>query len=391
MSTKDAAGSGDTGSDDVESVEAGKAGAGSGGAGSGGARSDGAGSGGAAARVAGFLLPPLLAEARDPGVVAWRAGLPGIVEDLLAEWSLSVAEPFSPGGSAAWVAPVHRDGDGRDLVLKVAWAHEESRDEALGMAAWQGRGAAEVLHSELRGHTSVLLMEQVRPGTPLAQLLTWPERDEVVTGLLRRMWAPPSELLPVSEAAGLRPLSQMCAWWADEAQGRADRARAEQAQTERAQAEQARARLDETRAHADSRPEHGPPRHDPLLPTELVDHGLALFRSLPREWDGEQVLLATDFHPSNVLARGRGEAQDWVVIDPKPYVGDPHYDLLQHMLNDPDRLVARPGEFADRMAGLTGLDPARARRWLFARCVQESGVMDGAAQAALRLEADGVE
>jgi hypothetical protein len=30
------------------------------------------------------------------------------------------------------------------------------------------------------------------------------------------------------------------------------------------------------------------------------------------------------------------------------------------------------------MAELTGLDGDRAVRWLFARCVQESGVMDGA-------------
>lgn len=339
--------------------------------------------------VGGFRLPSLLAAARDPGVIAWRAGLPGIVEGLLAEWPLTVVEPFSPGGSAAWVAPV-RDRDGRDLVLKVAWAHEESRDEALGMAAWQGRGAAEVLHSELRGQTSVLLMERVRPGTPLAELLTWPERDAVVAGLLRRMWMPPYELLPGSEAATLRPLSQMCAWWADEAQARDDRARAQDGGARDDGTRDGGERLAAASAGVGSRADLAESVKGPLLPAEVVDHGLELFRSLPREWDGETVLLATDFHPSNVLASGSGEAQDWVVIDPKPYVGDPHYDLLQHMLNDPGRLVAQPGAFADRMARLTGLDPARARRWLFARCVQEAGVMDGAAEAALRLEADGV-
>lgn len=339
-------------------------------------------------RVAGFPLPSLLAAARDPGVVAWRAGLPEMVEGLLAEWPLRVEEPFSPGGSAAWVAPV-RDGDGRELVLKVAWAHEESRDEALGMAAWQGRGAAEVLHSELRGQTSVLLMERVRPGTPLAELLTWPERDAVVAGLLRRMWMPPHELLPASEAAAFRPLSHMCAWWADEAQARDDRARARDGEA-RARDGEARARLGEASAGVGSRADLAESVSSPLLPAEVVDHGLELLRSLPREWDGEAVLLATDFHPSNVLASGSGKAQDWVVIDPKPYVGDPHYDLLQHMLNDPGRLVAQPSAFADRLAGLTRLDPERARRWLFARCVQEAGVMDGAAEAALRLEADGV-
>ncbi|MGP9843814.1 aminoglycoside phosphotransferase family protein [Brachybacterium sp. 107] len=302
--------------------------------------------------VAGYALPRLLASNDDPGVAAWRAELPQVVATVLTQWSLVASAPFSPGGSAAWVAPV-QDRDGTELVLKVAWAHEESRDEAAGMTVWQGRGAARVLRSELQGPTSLLLMEQVLPGTPLADLLTWPERDEVAAGLLREMWFRPEAVLPAAEAAQFRPLSHMCAWWADEAQARADDGRSP-------------------------------------LPRDVIDRGLALFRLLPLEWDGDQVLLATDFHPSNVLARGEGAAREWVLIDPKPYVGDPHYDLLQHMLNDPERVTSQPGAFAERMAGLTGLDPVRARQWLFARCVQEAGVMDGAAQAALGLAADGV-
>ncbi|MGH3288363.1 MAG: hypothetical protein ACRDPD_27390, partial [Streptosporangiaceae bacterium] len=58
--------------------------------------------------------------------------------------------------------------------------------------------------------------------------------------------------------------------------------------------------------------------------------------------------------------------------DPKPYVGDPAYDVLQHMLNCEDRLAADPAALAARMASLTGVDPARVRQWLFARAVQES-------------------
>ena len=81
----------------------------------------------------------------------------------------------------------------------------------------------------------------------------------------------------------------------------------------------------------------------------------------------------------------------WLMIDPKPYIGDPHYDVLQHMLNDGERLVADPGAFADRMADLAGLDRRRTRRWLLARCVQEAGEFDDAASAALRLASDGVE
>jgi streptomycin 6-kinase len=81
------------------------------------------------------------------------------------------------------------------------------------------------------------------------------------------------------------------------------------------------------------------------------------------------VLLATDLHGGNILAAQR---EPWLAIDPKPYVGDPAYDLLQHMLNCEDRLAADPGGLATRMAALAGLDAGRARQWLFARSVQES-------------------
>jgi streptomycin 6-kinase len=291
-------------------------------------------------------------------------------------------------------------------VLKVAWAHEESRDEAAGMRAWQGRGAARLFRSARDGDTVALLLERVRPGVPLAQLLTWPERDEVIAGVARRLWVPPAQLVGCGatdgakasdgsagedgsagpagadgaageeSAYGFRPLAHMCAWWADQAH--------EKGAGERAG-----------------------------LPRELVERGLELFRSLPLQWDGEEVLLATDLHPGNVLSGGAVEegaveegavdggaygegggggsdvsGRRWVLIDPKPYVGDPHYDLLQHMLNDMDRLRADPGGFAERMADLAGLDRRRARQWLLARSVQEAGEFGGLVEVALRLAAD---
>jgi streptomycin 6-kinase len=105
----------------------------------------------------------------------------------------------------------------------------------------------------------------------------------------------------------------------------------------------------------------------------LVDPGLAragidLFRTLPATAE-RQVLLCTDLHAGNVLAAGR---EPWLMIDPKPYVGDPTYDALQHLLNCEQRLIADPAGLAHRIADLLDLDPDRLMRWLFARCVQES-------------------
>ena len=334
-----------------------------------------------APRVAGHPLPALLASSDDPDVAAWRDGLPALVDGLLDRWGLTAGAPFEPGGSSAWVAPV-READGAQRVLKVAWAHDEARDEAAGMAAWQGRGAARVHRQEQQGQTSALLLERVWPGRPLAELLDWPRRDEIVAAVAQQLWVPPAELVEApaervgaeevgtervgTERVGrFRPLAQMCARWADSAQQRADMG-------------------------------------DSPLPAELVTYGLELFRELPRQWDGEAVLLATDLHPGNVLvAEGDGTAADgahespdgrrWVLIDPKPYVGDPHYDLLQHMFNDPDRLRGQPVAFVERMAGLAGLDPWRLRQWLFARCVQESGVLAAASEAAQLLADAGVD
>jgi streptomycin 6-kinase len=93
----------------------------------------------------------------------------------------------------------------------------------------------------------------------------------------------------------------------------------------------------------------------------------------PLGWSGSrrfrQVLLCTDLHAGNVLAARR---EPWLMIDPKPFIGDPAFDPIQHMLNCDARLVADPTGLAQPMAGLLALDPHRVRLWLFARCAQES-------------------
>lgn len=87
----------------------------------------------------------------------------------------------------------------------------------------------------------------------------------------------------------------------------------------------------------------------------LASAGITLFRELPHTADS-QVLLATDLHGDNILAAQR---ERWLVIDPKPYVGDPAYDLIQHMLNCEGRLAADPAGLAGRMASLAGIDADR--------------------------------
>jgi streptomycin 6-kinase len=287
-----------------------------------------------------FVVPADLAGA--PSIPsAWLASLPAVVGEVRHRWRLDVGPPFQPGGRTAWVAPAN-DDRGRDLVLKIGWWHSEGRHEADGLRLWDGDGAVRLHAADVVGEvaglqTAVLLLERCRPGTTLADRPE-PEQDEVLAGLLRRLWVVP----PAGH--GIRPLQDMCHEWADEFELKGAAGRA-------------------------------------TIDAGLARVGLDLMRNLPATAD-RSVLLCTDLHAANVLA---AEREPWLVIDPKPHVGDPAYDPVQHMLNCSERLRADPLGLARRMAGLLGLDPERVRLWLFARCVQESPDWRGLAEVARRV------
>jgi streptomycin 6-kinase len=108
--------------------------------------------------------------------------------------------------------------------------------------------------------------------------------------------------------------------------------------------------------------------NDRGLDPGLAREGVTLLRELPRSAH-DTVLLSTDLHAGNVLSARR---EPWLAIDPKPFLGDPAFDPVQHMLNCDERLASDPVGLARRMAGLVDLDPERVRLWLFTRCAQES-------------------
>lgn len=266
---------------------------------------------------------------------AWIAALPDLVTRFSRLWLLEVREPFEPGGDTAWVAPA-RGPAGEDLVLKLGWRHEEALHEAEGLRLWDGRGAVRLYAHAEAPETQVLLLERCVPGAEL-RVLAETDQDVVVTGLLRRLWIEP----PPDHC--LRPLGAMCDFWAE--------------------------RFEKDRARVRGRNS---------LDSGLVDAGIDLLRTLPHTAD-QSVVLCTDLHAGNIL---RAEREPWLAIDPKPYVGDPTYDALQHMLNCLDRLNADPEGLVGRMAYLLDLDPARLRLWLFARLVVESSWPSGRPEAA---------
>jgi len=227
-----------------------------------------------------FPLPRNLVEAAEQdGREAWLAALPVTVARLAEQWSLMVGAPFQPGGQTAWVAPV-RDVRGNEMVLKVGWRHPEALHEAEGLLAWAGHGAVRLYATEDLGDTVGLLLEACRPGTPLASRPE-EEQDLVVSGLLRRLWIVPAAGHP------FRSLQVMCDQWAEEFEMKVAAARSS-------------------------------------VDRGLAREGIGLFRTLPATADRE-VVLCTDLHAENVLA---AEREPWLIVDPKPHVGDPTYDPL---------------------------------------------------------------
>lgn len=288
-------------------------------------------------RGAEFPIPRSLAaaaaaEARE----SWLETLPSIVTEIESAWSLTVGQPFEPGGQTAWVAPaVSATGDQR--VVKLGWRHYEAEHEADGLRAWGGNGAVVLYDVAEYPQTNVLLLEQCAPGRVLA---SEPElrQDVVIADLLRRLWIAPPAI------NNFRSLAEVSERWANQ---------------------------------CDADLNAGKISMDPALAAE----GVAVLRSLSAS-ARDQVLLCTDLHADNVLSAQRAP---WLVIDPKPFVGDPAFDVVQHLLNCPERLHDDPLGLVDRVADLAGVDHDRVRLWLFARCVQESSEEPALVAVARRL------
>lgn len=280
-----------------------------------------------------LTIPTNLAQGAGAEWPDWLTQLPTMVAGAVDRWQLRLDTPFEPGGQTSWVAPA-LDLDNRSVVLKVTANFPESRDEPVLLELLGGNRAVRLWDWYRAGDSTVLLLDRIRPGGQLGELLPEPKRDAVLVQTLRALWE-----TPVPDKV-FRPLSAMTTYWADQFEQDLD------------------ARQRDT---------------DP----GLIRAGIELFRRLPLE-STDVVPLGTDVHEENILL---DEARGWMLIDPKPYVGDRHYDLIQYMLNC-SRLRIDPLGLVRRLADLAGLDPEVLQLWAFARCVQESGEFPDALAAA---------
>jgi streptomycin 6-kinase len=267
-----------------------------------------------------MTIPSRLAAAcaASPELARWLEALPGALRTLEQRWSLTLGAPFAgEEGSCAWVAAVLRD-NGTSAVLKLAMPHLEAEHEIAGLRFWDGEPTVRLLEAD--EELGAMLLERCEPGTSLRRLPD-PEQDIVIAGLLRRLWRKPKQPHP------FRPLSCLIVHWSNE-----------------------------TLAQTAQWQDRG-----------LVQEGLRVFEELAAG-DSEQMLLATDLHAGNVL---RAQREPWLVIDPKPFVGDPAFDATQHLLNCHARLGSDANATIEGFAGLLGLDCERVRLWMFARMAAE--------------------
>lgn len=241
---------------------------------------------------------------------AWENALPERVMSCEDEWGLmQTGQPFEHG-RASIVLPARK---GRaDVVLKLQFPHRESEYEAEALELWDGDGAIRLVASSVEH--SALLIERCVPGTHLSAEDA-KRALNVLIGLLPRLWKPAGE--------PFHTLADEAAWWCSYLPAGWELA---------------------------GRP----------CEQRLLDAGVSALRELAPT-QGEQVLLHQDLHADNVLA---AEREPWLVIDPKPLVGEREFAVApivrsSELGHSRREVLAR----FDRLTGELGLDRERARGW----------------------------
>lgn len=257
----------------------------------------------------------------------WLDSLPRRLADAQQRWQVTIGVPYEPGGYTSYVAPAETTA-GDDAVYKITIPHPEAVGEADALTAYASDGAVSVIEAEPQSFE--LLLERCVPGDSLWSVDSDAERLDIACALMARLWRP-------STSTMIAHLDDVTAAWADVTARRLLSAR-----------------------------EHG-------WATEPIERGIDLLRTLPAQAT-DRVLLHGDFHPGNIL---RAEREPWLVIDPKPMIGDPAFEPIQLLTQRNGQLADPPGPRAveTRLIGIAervGLDAERIALWTIARTAEWS-------------------
>ena len=264
---------------------------------------------------------------RGPDWADFVDHLPRLVRDISQEWQLTPDGPALHGYTALVLPIVASTGP---AMLKIGFPHDESEHEHLALQHWHGSGAVRLLRAD--PHRGALLLERLD-----TQDLTnsWDLEACQIVGSLCKM-------LHVPALPQLRTLTSYTSRW-----------------TERLAAL---------------------PRSAPL-PRSLIEHAVSLGRDFATDPATNGTLIHGDLHYANVLASLRTDGPEWLVIDPKPMSGDPHYEIAPLLWNRWDELANSPSGQSVRN-GIRGrfhatidaasLDQGRARDWVIVRMLHNA-------------------
>ena len=287
-------------------------------------------------------LPAGLDEQRElgPDWGRWLDRLPRLFGDVLDDWDLTRDGADLWHGFCSLVAPVLTD-DGTRAVLKITFdGDDESVHEALALQHWHGDGTVRLLRAD--PHRRAMLLERLdrRDLTGVWDL----EACEIVARLYPRIHLPaPPQLATVT--------SYVDRWLDDLA---------------------------------------GQPRDIPI-PHRYREQALSLGRDLVSDPASAGRLIHGDLHYENVLAAPDGGDPDrgpWLVIDPKPMSGDPHYEPAPMLWNRYDELGGDVRDGLRRrfrtLVDAAWLDEERARDWVIVPIVLNANWSVQDAQRAAR-------
>lgn len=283
-------------------------------------------------------VPPALDAHRALGSAwgTWLDRLPARAAEVVEEWALTV-DGEAWHGFCSLVLPVHTE-DGTPAALKLTWdGDEESEHEHLALRRWAGDGAVRLLRADPARRALLLERADRRDLSEEWDLAAC----ETVGDLYGRLHvpAPPQ----------LRPVTAYVERWNRDLVDRRDRM---------------------------------------PMPPRLIERAVGLAADLIADPASVGTLIHGDLHYENVLAADRPDdpAQPWLVIDPKPMSGDPHYEPAPMLWNRWGELAhdARGGvrRRFEALLDAGGLDEARARAWVIVRMVHNASwtVLDAEAR-----------
>jgi streptomycin 6-kinase len=257
---------------------------------------------------------------RGPAWEQWVRRLPQLVGDIVEDWELALdGEPTT--GWTALVVPV-QTAVGEPAVVKLVCPGEQEEHEHLALQRWGGNGAVRLLRADPARRALLLERLHRRDLTDLGDL----EACEVVAGLYTRLHVP---ALPQ-----LRPQT----WYVER-------------------------RTDDL-----GRLPRGAP-----IPRRLVEQAVSLGRDLVADPASVGTMIHGDLHYENVLAADR---EPWLVIDPQPTSGDPHFEVAPMLWDRWEELRGRYREGTRRrfhtIVDAAGLDEDRARDWVVVRMLHNA-------------------